>query len=71
MQLLFSDRLVLGSLTSEKAVPIVHRTIDDTVSPVLDPIEPQTCRVELILYWENAGMPGQEILSRCNAVKQP
>lgn len=71
MQLLFSDRLVLGSLTSEKAVPITHHAIDDTVSPVLDPIEPQACRVELILYWKNAGMPDQEILSRCNAVKQP
>lgn len=52
MQLLFSDRLVLGSLTSGKAVPITHHAIDDTVKPVLDLIEPQACRVKLILYWK-------------------
>ena len=71
MQALFSEPLVMASLTSEKAQPITQRAIDDTTEPVVDSVEPQACTVELILYWKNAGMPDQEILSKCNSVKQP
>ena len=73
MQALFSDPLVMASLISEKAVPIAVRAIDDTTAPVVngDSFKPQACTVELILYWKNAGVPDQEILSKCNAVKQP
>lgn len=69
MQALFSDPLVMASLTSEKVLPIAKRAIDDTTSPDIDTIEPQACTVELILYWKNAGMPDQEILSKCNGVQ--
>jgi hypothetical protein len=76
MQALFSDPLVLASLTSEKVVPIAKRAIDDTTAPktttaAVGSMQPQACTVELILYWKNAGMPDQEILSKCNSVKQP
>lgn len=72
MQALFSDPMVMASLTSEKVVPIAKRAIDDTtVIPESEVVEPQACMVELILYWKNAGMPDQEILARCSAVKQP
>ncbi|MEO1889351.1 MAG: hypothetical protein ABGX33_05495 [Cycloclasticus sp.] len=72
MQALFSDPMVMASLTSEQAVPIAKRAIDDTTTmPESEVVEPQACTVELILYWKNAGMPDQEILTRCNAVKQP
>lgn len=71
MQALFSDPLVMASLTTEKALPISVRAIDDTTAPDADSFKPQACTVELILYWKNAGMPDQEILSKCNAVKQP
>jgi hypothetical protein len=71
MQALFSDPLVMVSLTSEKALPIATRAIDDTSEPDVDSFKPQACTVELILYWKNAGMPDQEILTKCNAVKQP
>ena len=71
MQALFSDPLVMVSLTSEKALPIAKRALDDTTVPDVDSFEPQACTVELILYWKNAGMPDQEILTKCNGVKQP
>lgn len=61
----------MASLTSEKAQPIAQGAIDDATTPAVDLFEPQACTVEVILYWKNAGMPDQEILSRCNAVKQP
>lgn len=69
MQALFSDSLVMASLVSEKAVPIARRALDDSSAPEVDSFEPQACTVELILYWKNAGMPDQEILTKCNAVK--
>jgi len=71
MQALFSDPLVMVSLTSVKALPIAKRAIDDDSAPETDSFEPQACTVELILYWKNAGMPDQEILTKCNTVKQP
>ena len=71
MQALFGDPMVMASITSEQAVPIAKRAIDDVSEPVVESTEPQACTVELILYWKNAGMPDQEILSRCNSVKQP
>lgn len=69
MQALFSDTLVIASLSFDKAPPIAVRAVDDTSVPVVDLIEPQACTVELILYWKNAGMPDQEILSKCHSVK--
>jgi len=71
MQGLFSDPMVMASLTSEQAVPIAKRAIGDTSAPAVESSEPQACTVELILYWKNSGMADQEILSRCNSVKQP
>ena len=71
MQALFSDPLVMASLSSDKAIPIARRAVGDITAPLQDNIEPQVCTVELILYWKNAGMPDQEILSRCHAVKAP
>lgn len=82
MQALFSDALVMASLTSIKAQPITIRAIDDVSTPAVktmmtgdqqnghDSVKPQACTVELILYWKNAGMPDQEILSKCHSVKQ-
>jgi len=73
MQALFSDPLVTASLTTQKTEPIAIRAIDDTREPEessLDPEKPRACTVELILYWKNAGMPDQEILSKCSSVKQ-
>ncbi|GEM_PF-1070838 len=71
MQALFSDPMVMASLTSEQAVPIARRAVDDSSAPVVESNEPQACTVELILYWKNASMPDQEILSKCHSVKQP
>lgn len=71
MQGLFSDPMVMASLTSEQAIPIAKRAIDDVTSPEEEMSEPQACTVELILYWKNSGMPDQEILTRCHSVKQP
>jgi len=62
---------VMVSLTSVKALPIAKRAIDDDSAPETDSFAAQACTVELILYWKNAGMPDQEILTKCNAVKQP
>ena len=73
MQALFSDPLVTASLTSQKAEPIAVRAIDDRGEPEvssLDPEKPRACTVELILYWKSAGMPDQEVLSKCSSVKQ-
>ncbi len=73
MQALFSDPLVTASLTSQKAQPIAIRAIDDMSEPSvssLDSEKPKVCTVELILYWKNAGMPDQEILSKCSSVEQ-
>ncbi|ORU91477.1 MAG: hypothetical protein A6F72_02755 [Cycloclasticus sp. symbiont of Poecilosclerida sp. N] len=69
MQAIFSDSLVMASLSSQKAVPISKRALDDTAPVEMDSLTPQSCTVELILYWKNAGMPDQEILTKCNAVK--
>lgn len=71
MKALFRDPMVMSSITSEQAVPIAKRAIDDVSEPVVESTEPQTCTDELMLYWKNSGMPDQEILSRCNSVKQP
>jgi len=77
MQALFSDSMVMASLTSIQAQPIAVRAIDDVSEPSTtglgvdsDLMKPRACTVELILYWKNAGMPDQEILSKCHSVKQ-
>ncbi|ORU90585.1 MAG: hypothetical protein A6F71_06375 [Cycloclasticus sp. symbiont of Poecilosclerida sp. M] len=72
MQALFSDSLVMASLTSNSAVPIAQRAVDDVTAPMPaegELVVRQACTVELILYWKNSGIADQEILTRCNAVK--
>lgn len=52
MQTLFSEPLVMASLTAEKTPPIAQRTIDDTTELVTGSVESHACTVELILYWK-------------------
>lgn len=71
MQAVFSDSLVMASISSEKAIPIAVRPVDDTSEPnVVVTLMPEECTVELVLYWKNAGMPDQEILSKCNSIQK-
>lgn len=66
MKALFEAPMVKVALTDAKPVPIIEHVL---VEPDTGVIIPQPCTVVQVLYWKNSGMPDEEIIARCTAIK--